>query len=890
MLSIPLLAPETVLKTRLGNGLTVLVRRDESAPVVAIVTYVKAGYFDETDDIVGIAHVLEHMYFKGTPTRGVGEISKETKSAGGYLNAGTIYDYTSYYTVLPSSGFVAGLEIQADAYANSVIDADELRKELEVIIQEAKRKADNPGAVAVETLYELLHDAHRMRRWRIGREDGLRTFTRAHVAGFYRNYYKPRNTILVIVGDIDPDEAMNHVERLYGPLTDGDVRRSGGPAEPERTGFRFRELTGDITQTQLAFGWRTVPTLHHDTALLDAAAAVLGTGRASRLYRSVRERRLAASISAYNYTPTDLGVFVVHAEGPPGTALDAARATWSQLREMREAGIGRDELWRARRIFESQWIRRFETMEGQASHLAEWEALSDWTLGDHYLERLLTATPEQVTDVVRRYLSPERGAMVLYRPTSAPPTMREAEAMRELLNASRSKALAPQPPVIAAATPALGRGPRFEREVGRVRVYRTASDVPILVRRKASAIVHVGVHILGGASEEAIEYAGLTSLMARTAIKGTRRRTAAQLAEEAETLGGSIAPSAGAESFGWSFSVPSQHADAAMALLAEVVTEASFAEEALATEKAIAIADLALMRDDMYRYPLRLLTQGAFAGHPYGVPASGVEDSIARVEAERVRVWHEKRVLEGATVIAIVGDVDPDDAAALAASRFGALVAGEAAPLKAPEWPKGPTVVAESRQKKQTALALAFPSPTRRDDARYAAALIGGVASGLGGRFFDELRDRRSLAYTVHAHSAERRLAGMFIAYIATSPEKEQEAREGLLREFAKLREAEVTTEELEQAKSYALGTHAIRQQSGGAVLAELIDAWLVGTGLEELEEYEDRVLGVTAGQMRELAARYFDEGRVVEGIVRGKGHGPGAKGQEEDRGARRSP
>ena len=114
MLSIPLLAPETVLKTRLGNGLTVLVRRDDSAPVVAIVTHVKAGYFDETDDIVGIAHVLEHMYFKGTPTRGVGEIARQTKAVGGYLNAGTIYDHTSYYAVLPASGFEQGLDVQFD--------------------------------------------------------------------------------------------------------------------------------------------------------------------------------------------------------------------------------------------------------------------------------------------------------------------------------------------------------------------------------------------------------------------------------------------------------------------------------------------------------------------------------------------------------------------------------------------------------------------------------------------------------------------------------------------------------------------------------------------------------------------------------------------------------
>src|SRR5687768_16429821 len=208
-----LIDPATVIRRQLPNGLTVLVRRDTTAPVVALVTYVTAGYFDETDDVVGIAHVLEHMYFKGTPTRGVGEIARETKAVGGYLNAATIYDYTSYYTVLPSSGFVTGLEIQFDAYANSLIDAEELARELEVIIQEAKRKADNPHPVTIETLYEVLHDRHRIRRWRIGREPGLRALTREQLVAFYRNFYRPGNTILVVVGDIDPDDALRDVER-----------------------------------------------------------------------------------------------------------------------------------------------------------------------------------------------------------------------------------------------------------------------------------------------------------------------------------------------------------------------------------------------------------------------------------------------------------------------------------------------------------------------------------------------------------------------------------------------------------------------------------------------------------------------------------------------------
>src|SRR5438445_11798951 len=120
----------TVHRTVLPNGLKVLIKPDFSAPVVAIVTYVSAGYFDETDDVVGIAHVLEHMYFKGTPRRGVGEIARQTKAVGGYLNAATIYDHTLYYAVVPSSGFVQALDIQADAYRSSAIDADELSREL----------------------------------------------------------------------------------------------------------------------------------------------------------------------------------------------------------------------------------------------------------------------------------------------------------------------------------------------------------------------------------------------------------------------------------------------------------------------------------------------------------------------------------------------------------------------------------------------------------------------------------------------------------------------------------------------------------------------------------------------------------------------------------------
>ncbi|HEY0997730.1 MAG TPA: pitrilysin family protein, partial [Gemmatimonadaceae bacterium] len=408
--------PASVVRHLLPNGLTLLVRRDASAPVAAIVTYVKAGYFDETDDVVGIAHVLEHMFFKGTPTRGVGEIARQTKAVGGYLNAHTIYDHTSYYAVVPSSGFTAALDVQFDAYARSVIDAGELGRELEVIIQEAKRKEDNPHAVATETLYELLHDRHRMRRWRIGREAGLRALGRDDLLAFYRNFYRPSNTILSIVGDLDPARVVAEVEARYGALEGGTPVRTPGPSEEALPGFRAREWEGDIGQAQLAFGWRTPGSLHEDTVRLDLAAAVLGSGRASRLYHAVRERKLASSVSAYDYTPTELGVFVVHAESAASTMAAAVRESWAQVQALREEGVQEVELARAKRLYESRWLRRLEDMEGQANHLAEWEALGDWQLGDRYMERLAATTVAEVQEASARWLDPEQASVVAYRP------------------------------------------------------------------------------------------------------------------------------------------------------------------------------------------------------------------------------------------------------------------------------------------------------------------------------------------------------------------------------------------------------------------------------------------------------------------------------------------
>src|SRR6516165_8333927 len=222
-------------KVILKNGLTVLIREQQAIPLVSINTHLKVGYFDEDDRISGISHVIEHMFFKGTAKRPVGEIARETRALGGYLNAFTYYDRTVYHTEVPAENMQKALEIQADALWNSTYDAAELKREIEVVLQENNRKLDNPGAVTSEKLYATAFQQHRMRRWRIGVPEGLRALTRDDVVAYVKKYYRPSNVILSIAGKVDIEKTIADVVKLYGNVSDDDqaLERENGPAEPE---------------------------------------------------------------------------------------------------------------------------------------------------------------------------------------------------------------------------------------------------------------------------------------------------------------------------------------------------------------------------------------------------------------------------------------------------------------------------------------------------------------------------------------------------------------------------------------------------------------------------------------------------------------------------------
>lgn len=856
---------DSVVRDVLPNGLTLLVQRDSSVPVVAAVTHVKAGYFDEPDRWVGVSHVLEHMYFKGSDGLGPGDLARATQRLGGYLNAATSYERTIYYAVVPSAngGLGRAMQLQSRALRGVTLARAALASELEVIIQEAKRKLDSPAAVTLETLYELLFRVHRMRRWRIGTEAGLRALRPEDVRAYYETHYTPDRVIVALTGDLDVDAALQAGHEYYGDWQRPAATVEASPPEPPTRWASLRVLRGDVERPTVAVGWRTVGPTHPDAPALDVAAGVLGMGRASWLSTQLRLPGLAAHVSTSHYTPGEVGVFNIGLTSEGARVATAVRRAVAATTALADPGPDDDQLARVRALTATGWARRLESVDGRATLLAEFEALGDYEMAEQYREATEHVTAADVRRVAAAWLTRDAACAVAYLPST------DAEALRDLTWPPSEEQAPPPPPTSQVPEPRHHQpSVAADTQVGDI-VVRQYPGADIVVRpRRGTGLAALSVQFPGLTTAEPEESAGISRLLLHAALRGAAKRSANELAALAEGLGGSIGAPIRADRVGLALTTRAAAAREGMALLRTILDGPTLTADDVRREAALQADDAARRRDDMFGYPLDRVLGVAFAGHPYARPLLGDPATIGGVDPERVRTWHAE-VLRRRPVVVVVGDLDPKDlleAGTVFADWSDASHVSQPAP---PPWTSG--AHAESREKAQSALALAFAAGQALPNDRATLHVIGALLSGLAGRLFEELRERRALAYTVHAAPWVRMDAAAFLAYVGTSPEREDEARAAMLDVLDRVAEAPLHEEELDRARAYAAGLVAIRRQHAGSVATELTDAWMRGT-LPTFADEESARRAVTAADVRRVAGTLFDAGCRAECVVRGSG------------------
>ena len=413
-------------ETRLDNGMRVIVKEDRRAPSVVHMVWYGAGAMDEIDGTSGVAHVLEHMMFKGTETVGPGEFNKIVAGVGGRDNAFTSRDYTAYFQQVPANQLERMMTLEADRMRNLKLDDEAFAKEVEVVKEERRlRTEDKPRSLVYEELFAAAYHAHPYRRPVIGWMSDLENMTPEDARQWYRDWYEPANATLVVVGDVDHTAVFEHAAKTYGQIN-GDqplpVRRK--IEEPPQRGERRIKVRAPAELPYIAMAWQAPtmrdPASERDVYALQVLAGVLDGYSGARLSRRiVRDARLAVSAGA-GYDGIGRGPSLFYMDGAPAegkTVADVEAALRAELARIQTDGVAADELARVKTQAVASRVYKRDSLMGQAMEIGMLESVGlSWRDEATMLEGIRSVTAEEVQAVAQQYFSDDRLTIAILDP------------------------------------------------------------------------------------------------------------------------------------------------------------------------------------------------------------------------------------------------------------------------------------------------------------------------------------------------------------------------------------------------------------------------------------------------------------------------------------------
>src|SRR5213594_3664062 len=618
----------TAQKWILSNGLTIIVQEDRSAPVASVQALCATGSVYEDQHLgAGLSHILEHMLFKGTKTRGKSEIARKIQDVGGYINAYTSFDRTVFWIDVPKDGVSTALDILSDAMMNSTLPSEEYKKEQEVIRREFAMGMDDPDRMVSLLLFGTAYQRHPYRFPVIGELEIYNQLTQEQVMQYYKTRYVPNNLTFVVVGDVDAEKVRQQLSDLFKSYPEKSLKPVFIPSEPPQLGRRevHREFSTELTH--FAMAWHIPEVTSPDVPALDLLSTILGDGRSSRLYRRVREEAgLAFSISAFSYTPGDPGLFGIDATLDPKKREAAEQLALRIVDEIKQTGVTAEEFAKAKKITLSHHLGALTTMRGQASDIgSNWLLTRDLNFSRHYLDAVQKVTLDDLKRVAANYLSENNLTVISLNPKGSLTGKAEAEK-----------------PVAA----------------GEIQKFDLSNGLRLLVREDPRLpLVGMGAVFRGGLLAETPQTNGITRLMAKVLLKGTKTRTAEQIADTIEAVGGSIGSDAGNNSFSVSLELTQPDFKLGAELLADVLLDATFPEKAVAREKEIQMAAIKQEEEQLTSVARNIMRQALFPQHPYALRSNGSVESVQRLTQKDLLEFRDRYVVAKNGVIYVFGNV-----------------------------------------------------------------------------------------------------------------------------------------------------------------------------------------------------------------------------------------
>lgn len=847
----------TIQKFVLKNGMQVLLEENHAAKVVSFNALVKVGSADESDNEAGICHVIEHMLFKGTPTRPAGTIARDIEAAGGEINAYTSIDQTVFYINMAKRYADRGLEVLADAIQNPAFDARELAREKEVILEEIRREQDNPARMTSEYLFREAFRKHAYGRPIIGSPKTVNSFTREQVLAFYRKWYSPKNTAFVAVGDFESTQMLQQISKIFADFEGPESPFRITDVEPPQDRPRVHVKEMNIQSAYLALGFHVPNITHRDIPALDILTHALGGADSSRFEQEIKERkRLVHNIYAYAFTPKDPGLFVIGAMLADKDAVRVIGAIQSEIEKVQTDPISSAELTRAKINIRSSEIYEKETVGGQGAKIAYFLATAgSCDFESRYYQMLLDVRVEAVRETARRYLNFENCTAVLLVPYGSP--------------LAKSKV-----PLAQAVAPARIRATKKkEAERTSPRKMQLKNGATLIVSENHNLpLISICAVTLGGTRYETKKTNGIYGLLSRVLTKGTIKRNAVTIAKDIEKMAGHIDGFSGRNAVGVRSEFLSDYLEDGLELFSDVLTNPAFAADEVVKEKRIVLKAIKDQEDALSSLAFAEFLRLLYPKHPYGLRSLGTVESVKRLSCEDLMRCHKNTFRTKDLIISVVGDVNCFEVEQLANKMLAHLPKGSAArpKLKAdprPTKPQEATIL--KREKQQAHIVLGFQGTTLSNPDRYAMTVLNNVLSGQGGRLFFTLRDKMSLAYSVSSVSHEGVEPGYFAVYIGTEPTKIQTAIHGIIDELTRISSEYISEEELERAKQYLVGTYDLDLQRIGTVAGVLATNELYRINMKELEFYPQRILAVTRDEVLRAAKKYIEPKAYTLAVVK---------------------
>ncbi len=881
---------EGITEYTLPNGLRVLLFPDASKPTTTVNITFLVGSRLEGYGETGMAHLLEHMVFKGTPCHS--NIPQELTAHGARPNGTTWFDRTNYFETFSASdsNLVWALDLEADRMINSNVARKDLESEFTVVRNEFESGENNPFGVLMERTLSTAFLWHNYGHSTIGARADIENVPIERLQAFYHRYYQPDNAVLVVAGKFEPARALSLIEDKFGrvPRPDRSTTLKIYPSytlDPTQDGERSVTLrrVGDV---QIAMSVYHVPSgTHPDFAAVDVLSQVLGDEPSGRLYKALVEPKLAADVGAFSFQLKEPGVIIAFARVRKEDDLARARGAMdSALAEIVGRPPSGDEVERAK----TQLLKNIELTLNRSDQvgleLSEWASMGDWRMLFIHRDRIKQVTPEDVSRVAAAYLKPANLTTGTFLPTDKPDRA-EIPATPDFTTLVQNYR----------GDTALAAGEVFDPSPQNIDHRTTRAALPaglklaLLPKQNRGQAVNLGITLRFGSVTAVQGKYAIADLVADMLMRGARNKTRQQIKDEFDRLKARVSPFfATPTTLRVTIETTRPNVVPALRLLGEVLREPSFPEKEFEELKREDLAQFEQNRSEPTSQG-SIAYQRYLSPYPKGDPryVSTMDEQVADYSAatlEDVRRFYAEFYGASNGELAVVGDFDPAEITGLATELFGAWKSQQRFERVPQEYRdvKATSITLETPDKANAFMLAGMNLSLKDDDPDYAALLLGNYMLGggfLNSRLATRIRQKEGISYGVGSGLFASALdkAGGFQTFAIYAPENAGRLEQAFREEIDRMLKDGFTVDEVKQAKGGWLQSRQVSRSQDQALLGQLGNYAYLGRTLAFDAGLEQRVAALTPEVINTAMRKYIDPSKIT--IVKA---GDFAKGNKE--------